>query len=58
MASCSFDKTLKIWMEKGVKWTCVYETPKKESSINTISWCPGKAHIAAGLADGLILIFD
>ena len=56
LASCSYDKSIKIWEENDCKLIEVHSLNKYECSVNCISWAPSEFGImlVAGLSNGNI----
>jgi len=60
IATCGYDKKIKIWKEvKAQSWDIVYEF-EAEASVGTVSWAPWEYGLvlAAGSADGKIHIIQ
>lgn len=58
LATCGYDKKIKIWKEvKAQSWDVVYEF-EAGASVGTVSWAPWEYGLvlAAGSADGTIHI--
>lgn len=58
IASCSYDKSIKIWSEEDCKLINAHTMNKFECSVNCISWAPPECGIMlfAGLSSGNIII--
>jgi len=60
LATCGYDKNIKIWKEvKAQSWDVVYEF-KACASVGAIAWAPWEYGLilAAGAADGIIHIIQ
>jgi protein transport protein SEC13 len=59
LASCSFDRKVKIWRETSPReWQCVYTYDGHELSVNSVAWGPHEFGpvLACGSSDGFISI--
>lgn len=59
LASCSYDRRVRIWKENTRnEWTCVYTYEDHESSVNSVAWAPHEFGLvlACGSSDGFISI--
>jgi len=58
LASCSYDKTIKIWSEQNLVLTSLHTLNKYDWSVNCIGWAPAEYGIIliAGLSNGKIIV--
>lgn len=58
IATCGYDRTVKIWKEISQnRWEMLF-SHQTEGSVNTIQFCPWEYGLilAAGIADGRVLM--
>jgi len=59
LASCSYDRKVKIWKENSKnEWNTIYEYSGHEISVNSVAWAPHEYGLilASGSSDGYISI--
>ncbi|XP_077495612.1 uncharacterized protein LOC144106644 isoform X2 [Amblyomma americanum] len=61
LASCSYDRTVRVWADRGAdNWLCVHEYQDHDSSVNSICWAPHEFGLvlACASSDGAVSVLS